>query len=169
MKRWFVPCLLLLCIGACLAVGWFVIVGQGATVTQLLVPLCLLGVFVLILFGWIGDARVRRLRRGLAQRKPQAWEIKFGQRVCEGFNVPLDLAGYFQPTDTLMSLYLLMYPSHCCYDELELENVAQCFEQYYHKAFPKDGLSMPFAELHAYYTRITEETSHANDYPESRQ
>lgn len=115
-----------------------------------------------VMLWWISDARVRRMKpyrlRGSAAK---AWaEALPGQEeavarflLClkNGFDVPKELADCFAPTDTVMSLYLTMYPEHCTYDDMELVHIPQEFKKAYGwdaKGEPiENWASLPLLEL----------------------
>ncbi len=105
---------------------------------------------VLAMLWWINGARLRRMRpyrkRDLA---PEAWaDDRFLRCLEKGFAVPPDLARRFRPDDTVMAIYLTLYPEHCTYDNLELKRLLREFRRVYAWTPADDAwVARPLGEL----------------------
>lgn len=102
----------------------------------------LMGGVTFLLLYWINGSRLRRMRvyrkRGSAA---EIWNTLFPDMeteiavflsaLAEGFDIPREIALCFRPDDTMMSIYLQMYPTHCMYDNEELTRLTDTFRKNY--------------------------------------
>ena len=100
------------------------------TLARLVLYLVGLAASTLLIFFWNRGAQRRRFRRAYGTQPHPAWQphhAPFLQAAAKAFHLPSARFRALPPTATPMSLYLVLYPEHCIYDDLELTHFLSLF------------------------------------------
>lgn len=139
--------LLLICVGIFLGGAYSPL---SANVAQFMPSISLiigLSAVTLFLLAWVNGTRVRRLEKQFRNRPKGDLPDDFVAILAQGLSLPLTLVQRFTAQDTLVSIYLLMYPEHCMYDSHELENTQKLLHQQYALKIDNALLNEPLGAL----------------------
>lgn len=104
----------------------------------------------LLIWWWNRGAQRRRFNQAFPKTNHPYWTTAhalFLGAIEDAYALPFGWAKRLPPDSTPMSLYLILYPEHCIYDDCENEHFLAALRRHIKRGLPDEPLTQTFETL----------------------